>query len=107
MKKRITKKRIFLIIFILIIGSFFISKKLTPKEEVINLESEKIEKRTIATSISTTGTIVPNSSKTLSSLLQGSQIKKVYVNEGDYVYKDDMICEFDVSAIEERHQNPI
>lgn len=101
MKKRITKKRIFLIIFILIIGSFFISKKLTPKEEVINLESEKIEKRTIATSISTTGTIVPNSSKTLSSLLQGSQIKKVYVNEGDYVYKDDMICEFDVSAIEE------
>lgn len=100
-KKKVNKKKIIAIILLLIIGGVFISKKLNPPKEVITLQSEEVKRRTIANSISATGTITANSSKTITSSLQGVEIKTVNVSEGDYVKKGDIICEFDVSSIKE------
>ena len=102
MKKKKNKKKILILLsIILIIGAFFIINSNKDEPETVSLRTEVIEKRTIANTIAATGRITSSNVKNISSGLQGMNIDKVYVKVGDYVNEGDIICEFDVSTLEE------
>ena len=62
--------------------------------------TELIQKRDIANSISSVGTIETSTSKNISSTLTGSKIKTVNVKEGQTVQIGDVICTFDTDSIQ-------
>ncbi len=98
-KKKISKKMIIiLVVIILIILAIFLKPK---KEEKTKIESELIEKRDIATSISATGVITTDTTQNVVSKLTGFEIASVNVKEGDKVSVGDVICTFDTSTIQD------
>lgn len=101
-KKKITKKKIVIAIILVIIAIFiFTSFNKNKQEDVTKVEIEAIEKRTIAKSISATGTINSSNTKNVVATLTGSEIKSVNVKKGDRVNVGDVICTFDTSTIQE------
>lgn len=98
-KKKISKKMIIIaVVIILIILVIFLRPK---KEEKTKIESELIEKRDIATSISATGVITTDTTQNVVSKLTGFEIASVNVKEGDKVSVGDVICTFDTSTIQD------
>ena len=97
-KKIKIKKRYILILIILVVVGFSIYNSKKNVEEV-KIETEKIEKRDIAQSISATGTISTSTTKNITSTLTGMKISSVKVKEGDKVNAGDIICTFDTSDI--------
>ena len=99
LKKLSKKKKIVLIIIIIILiitaGNIFKPKKI----EENKIEVETIEKRNIAKSVAATGTIKSETTKEITSMLTGSEIKTVDVVEGQKVSVGDVICTFDMSSI--------
>lgn len=101
-KKKITKKKIVIAVILVIIAIFiFTNFNKNNQEDVTKVEIETIEKRTIAKSISATGTINSSNTKNIVTTLTGSEIKSVNVKKGNKVNVGDVICTFDTSAIQE------
>ncbi len=101
-KKKITKKKIVISIIIVIVAIFiFVNLNKNNQEEVTKVEIETIEKRTIAKSISATGTINSTNTKNVVATLTGSEIQSVNVKKGDKINVGDVICTFDTSTIQE------
>ncbi len=101
-KRKITKKKIIISIIVVIIAVFiFTNFSKNNQENVTKAEIETIEKRTIAKSISATGTINSTNTKNVVATLTGSEIKSVNVKKGDKVNVGDVICTFDTSNIQE------
>lgn len=100
-KKWTKKKKIILVVAILVIA-FIGFKILQPKDvEEQKMETEAIQKRNIAQSISATGVIVTNDTKTVTGKLTGTEIKTVNVKEGQQIAVGDVICTFDTSDLQE------
>ena len=101
-KKKITKKKVIIAIIIVVIAIFiFTNANKNNSEEVSKPEIETIEKRTIAKSISATGTINSTNTKNVVSTLTGSEILSVNVKKGDKVNVGDVICTFDTSTLQQ------
>ena len=100
-KKKIkNKKKKIIITVIVIVLLLVIWNVVKPKQvEDVKIETEAIEKRTIAQSISSTGVIKANDTKDVVSTLTGMKITSVKVKEGDKVSAGDVICTFDTSTI--------
>lgn len=98
-KKKKIKKLVIIGILVLIVIGLFIFNKVKANKTEEKIEMEAIEKRTIATSISATGTIKTTNTKNITSTLTGMEIKEVKVKEGDKVSIGDVICTFDTSTI--------
>ena len=83
----------------------FVNSKKNQIKDYQNLsftvETAKIERQTLANSISATGTVASAETKTVNTSLKDIEIVAVYVKEGDYVNEGDIICEFDSSDYEE------
>lgn len=109
LKNMSNKKRILLAVIgiVIITGvavmNSFNSKKNMRKENMeaaFTVETAKIERQTLAKSISATGTVASAESKTVNTSLKDLEVAAVYVKEGDYVEEGTIICEFDSSDYE-------
>ncbi len=101
-KKKITKKKIVIAVILVILAiTIFSNFNKNNQDDVTKVEIETIEKRTIAKSISATGTINSSNTKNVVATLTGSEIKSVNVKKGDKVNVGDVICTFDTSTIQE------
>ncbi len=101
-KKKITKKKIVIAVILVILAiAIYSNFNKNNQEDVTKVEIETIEKRTIAKSISATGTINSSNTKNVVATLTGSEIKSVNVKKGDKVNVGDVICTFDTSTIQE------
>ncbi len=100
--KKIPKKKIIIIAIIIAILAIGIITVALPKEkEEETIKTEAVEKRTIAKSISATGTIQTTDTKNVTSTLTGMEIATVNVKEGDTVSIGDVICTFDMSSVQD------
>lgn len=59
----------------------------------------EMERRTLVSSISATGTIVSSKSKTVTAGVTGVDITDVFVELGDYVTEGDIICQLDTTDL--------
>ena len=98
-KKFKIKKRYIVIAVLLVIIAFSIYKNKSSNKEETKIETEIIEKRNIAQSISATGTVSTSTTRNVTSILTGSKITSVKVKEGDKINAGDVICTFDTSDI--------
>lgn len=102
MKKLTKNKKIIIVVIIILIIIFIVGMKISSKEvEIVQQETEMIEKRTISQSVSSTGTVKTTNSKTVISSLTGYEIATVNVVEGQQISAGDVICTFDMSNVEE------
>lgn len=109
--KTISKKKIILLAaacIVLIAGIAVIisfnskkNKRQETMEATSTVETAKIERQTLAKSISATGTVASAESKTVNTSLKDLEVTAVYVKEGDYVEEGTVICEFDSSDYNE------
>ena len=76
------------------------NKRQEAMESAFTVETAKIERQTLAKSISATGTVASAESKTVNTSLKDLEVAAVYVKEGDYVEVGTVICEFDSSDYE-------
>ena len=97
-KIKFKKRYIFIILFIVFI-IFSIYKNKTKNANEPKMETETIEKRSIAHSISATGTVLASNKRNVTSTLTGYKITSVKVKEGDIISVGDVICTFDTSDI--------
>ena len=100
-KKRSPKKYIALGLVVVLIAGFVTYLALSKEEKQDSIQIETVQKRTIANTISATGTINSSTSKSITSNLQGMKIDKIYISAGEYVQEDQILLEFDVSALED------
>ena len=94
MKKKLTKKRVIIIVVIILIIIFVQMNNKAAKNavEAPQIETEEIEKRTIAKSVSATGSVTTANSKEITSTLTGSEVVSVNVVEGHKIAVGDVIC---------------
>ncbi len=104
-QKRKLKKRIrniiVVAIIVLVIG-ILLSNNGSNKQTATKINIEELKRRTITNSISSTGTIKAEDSKSVTSSSVGLKVKTINVKEGDEVVKGDLICTFDTTEIERR-----
>lgn len=100
--KKLSKKKkiiaIIVIILLIIIVRIFSKSNATDENQI---ETENIERRSVAQSVAATGTVKTTNTKEIASTLTGSTIKTVNVVEGQKISAGDVICTFDMSTIEE------
>lgn len=101
-KKKKSKKKLIIILIVIIaiigVGIYTSSKNVVEEKKP---DVQKIEKRTIATTISATGTVATTTSRNVTSTLSGMNVKTVDVKEGDKVEVGDVICTLDVSSVQD------
>ncbi len=107
MKKKLTKKRVIIIVVIILIIIFIQMNNKAAKNalEAPKIETEEIEKRTIAKSVSATGSVTTANSKEITSTLTGSEVMSVNVVEGQKIAVGDVICKFDMSNVQKDLSN--
>ena len=107
MKKKLTKKRVIIIVVIILIIIFVQMNQKSSKDalEAPKIETEEIEKRTIAKSVSATGSVTTANSKEITSALTGSEVVSVNVVEGQKIAVGDVICKFDMSNVQKDLSN--
>lgn len=106
-QKLMKKKKTMIFLLIIIILFFWFkgnqNKQSLPEENV--KEMVAIEKRTIAKSVSATGTITTENSKEIVASLTGSKIASIPVKEGQKVKVGDVLCTFDMSSVQKDLSN--
>ena len=107
MKKKLTKKRVIIIVVIILIIIFVQMNQKSSKDalEAPKIETEEIEKRTIAKSVSATGSVTTANSKEITSALTGSEVVSVNVVEGQKIAVGDVICKFDMDKVQKDLSN--
>ena len=97
-KKR--KKSIRITILIVVVLSLILTNIFGNKEEEIpNFDTADIETKTLTTSISSTGKIATENSKTVTSQLVNYKVTGVNVKVGDKVNVGDVLCTFDTANL--------
>jgi len=92
------------VIGIAAVAIFFASRKNKMEEAMqanFTVETAKVERQTLANSISATGTVESAQTKTVNTSVKDIEVVAVYVKEGDYVEEGTVICEFDAADYEE------
>lgn len=64
-------------------------------------ETAVVEKRSIQSSVSSTGTIISDKTRSITATLTGMEVLSVDVEVGDVVQEGDTICTFDTSKLED------
>ena len=64
-------------------------------------ETAVVEKRSIQSSVSSTGTIISDKTRSITATLTGMEVLTVDVEVGDVVQEGDTICTFDTSKLED------
>ncbi len=101
-KKKWTKKKKIIVFIAILLVALVIFKVATPKkEEEAKIETEEIQRRDIAKSISATGVIATSDTKTVTGKLAGKEIKSVNIKEGQQIAVGDVICTFDTSDLQQ------
>lgn len=104
-KKRKLKKRIrnvFIIVIVLIVIGIMLFNNDSNKPATSKLNIEELKKRTITNSISSSGTIKAENSKSVTSSSVGLKVASINVKEGDSVTKGDLICTLDTTELQRR-----
>ncbi len=97
-KKR--KKIIIITILIVVVLALILTNIFGNKEEEIpNFDTADIETKTLTTSISSTGKIATENSKTVTSQLVNYKVTGVNVKVGDKVNVGDVLCTFDTANL--------
>lgn len=101
MKKiKFKKKTIIISIIIILIAIFVLANVFSSKEsDVPDFETALVEKKTLTTTISSTGKIATESSKNVTSQLTNYKVTGVNVKVGDKVNAGDVICTFDTADL--------
>lgn len=100
-KKKWTKKKKIIVFILAILIVIIAFNALKPKEvEEEKIETEAVQKRNIAQSVSATGVISTENTKSVTAPLTGMQVKTVDVKEGQKVAVGDVICTFDTSDVQ-------
>lgn len=100
-KKKWTKKKKIIIFILVLLVAIIAFNMLKPKEVVEEkIETEAVQKRNIAQSISATGVISTENTKSVTATSTGMQLKTVNVKEGQQVAVGDVICTFDTSDVQ-------
>lgn len=99
------KKKTLIIVAIILVIVVMINRNINQAQKVLleaqnKIETEAIEKRTIAKSVSATGIVTTENSKEIMASLTGSKIATVNVTEGQKVSVGDVICTFDMETVE-------
>ena len=100
LKKRVRNIAILLVILVVII--LILVKGNSSKQPTTKLNIEELKRRTITNSISASGTIKAENSKTITSSSVGLKVESINVKEGDEVSKGDLICTFDTTDLQRR-----
>ena len=102
--KKITIAGVILII-VAIVGTTIGSKASERREQMEAMmnqtQTSKVEKRTLVSSVSATGTLMSAKSKEVTVDLSGVEVENVLVQLGDMVEEGQLLCEFDSKDIEE------
>ena len=102
--KKLTIAGVILII-VAIVGTTIGSKANERREQMEAMmnqtQTSKVEKRTLVSSVSATGTLTSAKSKEVSVELSGVEVESVLVQLGDMVEEGQLLCEFDSKDIEE------
>ncbi len=105
-KKKSREKRIIgVAIAGVLIASLIIAgliKKKDASKETDQITTERLQKRTIVTSVSGSGTIEATASENVTSTMTGSKVKSVEVKVGDVVTANQTIAIMDTSNLEEQ-----
>ena len=102
--KKLTIAGVILII-VAIVGTTIGSKASERREQMEammnQIQTSKVEKRILVSSVSATGTLMSAKSKEVSVELSGVEVESVLVQLGDMVEEGQLLCEFDSKDIEE------
>lgn len=94
-----------IILILAIVATTVISSAKEKKEQMMAMmnqtQTSKVEKRTLVSSVSATGTLTSVKSKEILVDLSGVEVKSVSVELGDMVEAGQVICEFDSADVEE------
>ena len=94
-----------LLILVLGVGALlFYLKNQKGNETVDNTAYEAIERRTIVSSVSGTGTVVSANSESISAGLFGTEVTSINVAEGDVVEAGTLIATLDTSALQQQKE---
>lgn len=77
------------------------SRRRNASETALTTQTASVERQTLTSSISATGTVESAETKTVNTKMTNMEVVSVYVKEGDYVEEGTVICEFDSSDYEE------
>ena len=99
------KKKTVIVVIIILIIVLNINRNIQQAQKAMEeaqnkIETETIEKRTIAKSVSATGTVTTENSKDIIASLTGSKIATVNVTEGQKIAIGDVICTFDMASVQ-------
>lgn len=94
------------ILIVIVIGVLAVRAQLNKQMEAMQAvmnkqETALVEKRSLVSSISATGKVVSNESKSIIVNLTGVEVKDVNIEVGDTVQEGDVLLEFDSSDIED------
>ncbi len=107
-KRKITKKQIIVLILLVciiaaaIFGVVRFNRKTAEETQEKPQETVTVEKKTIVSSVSGTGTVSANQSQDVITDLAGYKVLSVAVEVGDIVAPGDVICVLDVSDVAEQ-----
>lgn len=94
-----------IILILAIVATTVISSAKEKKEQMMAMmnqtQTSKVEKRTLVSSVSATGTLTSVKSKEILVDLSGVEVRSVSVELGDMVEAGQVICEFDSADVEE------
>jgi multidrug efflux pump subunit AcrA (membrane-fusion protein) len=88
-------KKIILIVVILAVGYFVVSKLFLNKNNKITYQTEKVAKGNLIVSVSGSGAVASTNSSNITTEATGV-VKKIYVKDGDIVKTGDKIAELDL-----------
>ena len=97
---------VIILVLVLAIGVGVMASNMNKKKEQMlammnQTQTSKVERRTLVSSVSATGTLTSVQSKEILVNLSGVEVKSVSVELGDMVEAGQVICEFDSSDVEE------
>jgi multidrug efflux pump subunit AcrA (membrane-fusion protein) len=100
-KKKKSKKKIIVAVIVAILLVLFILSRIAVNsiEEVPEFEEALVEKRTLTTTISSTGKIATETTKNVTSQLVNYKVTGVNVKVGDQVNVGDILCTFDTADL--------
>ena len=100
LKKKI--RNIAIIAVVIVIIGIVLSNNGSNKQTTTKMNIEELKKRTITNTISSSGTIKAENSKSVTSSSVGLKVKTINVKEGEEVVKGDLICTFDTTDLQRR-----
>ncbi|MBN1168372.1 efflux RND transporter periplasmic adaptor subunit [Candidatus Woesebacteria bacterium] len=90
------KRRVLIIIFILIAAGYYLYSR-SSATETMTPQTATVEKGTIISSVTASGTIVSSNIENVTTQASGT-VKKVYISDGDYVYKGQKLAEIELDV---------